>query len=195
MAIPFLHYFTRRKADQKPAAPAAPPPPLEKPSSDRLSKTVMPSSARNGAGQNGAPETGNTRTTSAAVATPAVSTAPASGATTPRTISFNGASNAPSRPSLPPAVALAMEPKIERVITLHLQDVIPQIPAGYTKPLEVLDGKTRVLLKAAEVEKGMANGRPTVSLASIHDQMPEIFLQSVGPGDTTQIALPFSRVL
>ncbi|MFL6583103.1 MAG: hypothetical protein ACJ8KU_01140 [Chthoniobacterales bacterium] len=88
-----------------------------------------------------------------------------------------------------------MEPKIERVITLHLQDVIPQIPAGYTKPLEVLDGKTRVLLKAAEVEKGMANGRPTVSLASIHDQMPEIFLQSVGPGDTTQIALPFSRVL
>jgi predicted regulator of Ras-like GTPase activity (Roadblock/LC7/MglB family) len=96
---------------------------------------------------------------------------------------------------LPPAIANALEPKVERVISLELGDVVPQIPAGFTKPIEVLDPSSRILLKASEVEKGMANGRPTVSLASIQQQIPEIFLRTLNPGDTTQVSLPFGKVL
>src|SRR4051794_31895106 len=106
MQIPFLHYFTKRKTEKQAETPAAPPPPpLEKPSSERLSKTVMPSSARNGA-QNGASAVATEQPVSSAA--PAVSTldrrdsapAPAVSApsTAPRTISFN--SPAPSRSPL-----------------------------------------------------------------------------------------------
>ena len=51
MTIPFLSYFKRGKASdaaaEKPAAEAKPAPaPLEKPSSERFKKTVMPNSTR-----------------------------------------------------------------------------------------------------------------------------------------------------
>ena len=52
MTIPFLSYFTKLKGDkaaakERAAAPAKPaPPPLEKPSSERFSKTVMPNATR-----------------------------------------------------------------------------------------------------------------------------------------------------
>ncbi|MDQ6809637.1 MAG: roadblock/LC7 domain-containing protein [Verrucomicrobiota bacterium] len=96
---------------------------------------------------------------------------------------------------MPPAVALALEPRVERVISLELADVVAQIPDGYIQPIDTLKGADRILVKAAEVEKGMANGRPTVSLATIHQQVPHIFLREVAAGDTTQIALPFGKVL
>ncbi len=41
----------------------------------------------------------------------------------------------------------------------------------------------------------MASGRPTVSLAGIYGQAPEIFLNSVSPTDSTVVPLPFDKVL
>ncbi|MEY2529891.1 MAG: hypothetical protein QOJ05_1981, partial [Verrucomicrobiota bacterium] len=112
----------------------------------------------------------------------------------PRTIAF-----APSMPvvqrELPPAVALALEPVVERVISLELGDVLAEMPAGYVKPAESIDLTRRILLKASEVERGMANGKPAVSLATIYQQVPEIFLRTVEPADTSQLKLPFSKVL
>ncbi len=114
----------------------------------------------------------------------------------PRTISFGAPAPAPARPrDLPPAVALALEPKVERVISLELNDIALQIPADYIKPLESIDGTRRILLKASEIEKGMATGKPAVSLASIFQQVPEIFLRTIAPVDESQVALPFDKVL
>ncbi len=120
----------------------------------------------------------------------ATATAPAS--TASRTVSFP----APTRQrDLPPAVALALEPRVERVISLDLADVAAQIPEGYVRPMAEADTTRRVLLKASEVERGMANGKPAVSLATIYQQVPEIFLRTVAPADTTQVHLPFQKVL
>lgn len=101
---------------------------------------------------------------------------------------------APPR-ELPPAVALALEPRVERVISLELGDVLVEMPTGYVKPMESIDTKRRVLLKASEVERGMANGRPAVSLATIYQQVPEIFLRKVEASDASQLKLPLSKVL
>ena len=203
MAIPFLHYFQKGKAEKAPKAAAAlppPPPPLEKPTSERMSKTVMPNATRTVSPQG---SMGNSyqpiSPAPVAAAVPAVASPPnASPAPAPeaaRTISFEGKTPRPASRGLPPALALALEPRIDRVISLELADLVGQIPAGYVQPIETLDGTQRILLKAAEVEKGMANGRPTVSLVTIYQQVPNIFLREVPATETTQIALPFSKVL
>ena len=96
---------------------------------------------------------------------------------------------------LPPTVALALQPKVERAISLHLSDILEQLPIGYVKPAESFDAGQPILLKASEIEKGMASGKPTVSLATIYEQVPEIFLRNVAPDDTTHIGLPFDKVL
>ena len=41
----------------------------------------------------------------------------------------------------------------------------------------------------------MASGKPAVSLATIYQQVPEIFLRSIAPGDEAQVPLPFEKVL
>ena len=41
----------------------------------------------------------------------------------------------------------------------------------------------------------MANGKPSVSLATIYEQVPEIFLRTISPSDTWQVQLPFAKVL
>jgi predicted regulator of Ras-like GTPase activity (Roadblock/LC7/MglB family) len=51
------------------------------------------------------------------------------------------------------------------------------------------------LLKASEVEKGMASGKPTVSLATVYQQIPEIFIRRVENADVSQLNLPFNKVL
>jgi predicted regulator of Ras-like GTPase activity (Roadblock/LC7/MglB family) len=102
---------------------------------------------------------------------------------------------APRQRDLPPAVALALEPRVERVISLNLADVAPQISADYIKPIESIDGTRRILLKASEVERGMATGKPAVSLATIYQQVPEIFLRSIASTDEAQVRLPFEKVL
>lgn len=197
MTIPFLSYFKRSKGNgapkQKAASPARPaPPPLEKPSSERFSKTVMPNAVRTLPPQD--PFEMAARATTLGGQTPGAVAAVAPAA--PRTISFSPASSALSAArDLPPAVALALAPQVERVISLELGDVLTEMPQGYVKPIESIDTTRRVLLNASEVEKGMASGKPSVSLATVYEQMPEIFIRRIDANDTSQLKLPFKKVL
>jgi predicted regulator of Ras-like GTPase activity (Roadblock/LC7/MglB family) len=196
MTIPFLSYFKKGKAEAKAKASApAPvkpaPPPLEKPSSERFSKTVMPNATRTVAPQDPFQMAARSTALGGQMAT-ATELAPPPGA--PRTISFAAPSAAPVKRDLPPAVALALEPNVERVISLELADVVAGMPPGHVKPLGE-DGDRRILVRASEVEKGMANGKPSVSLATIYEQVPEIFLRTISPSDTWQVQLPFAKVL
>src|SRR5438067_13570537 len=126
MTIPFLHLFKRSAVKPAPKAAAPAPAPIEKPSSERLRKTVLPNATRFGSAQD------------------PVQPAPQSA------VQENGAAH------LPPAVALALEPKIERVISLQLSEVADQMPANWIRPVSEAEGSRRILLKAAEVEKGMS---------------------------------------
>ncbi|HEX8899448.1 MAG TPA: roadblock/LC7 domain-containing protein, partial [Chthoniobacterales bacterium] len=191
MTIPFLSYFKKSKGNV--AVKEAPPkpvlPPLEKPSSERFSKTVMPNATRTLPPQD--PFEMAARSTALGGQMPSVATAVA-----PRTISFSPLSPAISAAQdLPPAVALALAPQVERVISLELSDVLAEMPPGYVKPAEAIDTTRRVLLKAAEVERGMSTGKPTVSLGTVYEQMPEIFVRKVDPSDASQLKLPFAKVL
>jgi predicted regulator of Ras-like GTPase activity (Roadblock/LC7/MglB family) len=197
MTIPFLSYFKRGKTDaaaaqERGAAPKPVLPPLEKPSSERFSKTVMPNATRTVAPQDPfemasrSTALGGTNGNATMVAPP-----PAA----PRTIAFAAPSMPVVQRELPPAVALALEPVVERVISLELSDVLAEMPAGYVKPAESIDLTRRILLKASEVERGMANGKPAVSLATVYQQVPEIFLRTIEPADSSQLKLPFSKVL
>ena len=190
MTIPFLSYFKRDKGNgalkEKAATPAKPVlPPLEKPSSERFSKTVMPNATRTLAPQD--PFEMAARSTALGGQMPT--------ATAPRTISLGPSAPTMSAHHLPPAVALALEPTVERVISLELIDVLTEMPPGYVKPTESIDTSRRVLLKASEVEKGMASGKPTVSLATVYQQIPEIFIRRVENADVSQLNLPFNKVL
>jgi predicted regulator of Ras-like GTPase activity (Roadblock/LC7/MglB family) len=190
MTIPFLSYFKRDKGNgavkEKAATPAKPVlPPLEKPSSERFSKTVMPNATRTLAPQD--PFEMAARSTALGGQMPT--------ATAPRTISLGPSAPTMSAHHLPPAVALALEPTVERVISLELIDVLTEMPPGYVKPTESIDTSRRVLLKASEVEKGMASGKPTVSLATVYQQVPEIFIRRVENADVSQLNLPFQKVL
>src|SRR5256714_8963612 len=194
MTIPFLSYFKRAKgtAAVKEAPPKPVVPPLEKPSSERFSKTVMPNATRTLPPQD--PFEMAARSTALGGQMPSVATAvaPAVG----RTISFSPNSAAiKDQRDLPPAVALALEPQVERVISIELSDVLTEMPEGYAKPIESIDTTRRVLLKASEVEKGMARGKPTVSLATVYQQVPEIFIRKIGDSDESQLPLPINKVL
>src|SRR3989440_8303653 len=119
MTIPFLSYFKRGKgtAVVKEAPPKPVVPPLEKPSSARFSKTVMPNATRTLAPQD--PFEMASRSTALGGQMPSVATAAAPG--TGRTISFSPNSAAiKDQRDLPPAVALALEPQVERVISIEL---------------------------------------------------------------------------
>ena len=149
--------------------------PVEKPSGERLSKTVLPNTTR-----------------SLSPVDPFQAAASASGGRSPA-IAFHR--TGAGRRDLPPVVALAISPKVERAISLPLSDVLAQVPEGYVKSPEMFDASRAVLLKASELEKGMAKGQPTVSLASVYEQVPEIFLRSVPAEDATQLPLPFDKVM
>jgi predicted regulator of Ras-like GTPase activity (Roadblock/LC7/MglB family) len=192
MTIPFLSYFKKGKNNgaAKDVAAAKPVlPPLEKPSSERFSKTVMPNATRTLAPQD--PFEMAARATTLGVQMPSVATT--AGA---RTVSFSPNSSAmAAQRDLPRAVALALEPQVERVISIELGDLLGEMPEGFVKPAESIDTTRRVLLKASEVEKGMASGKPMVSLATVYQQMPEIFIRKIEPEDTSQLNLPFNKVL
>ncbi len=96
---------------------------------------------------------------------------------------------------MPPALARALEPKVERTISLELAEVVRQMPQGLVRPLENEDASRRVLLKASELERGMASGRPTVSVYTIFQQVPGIFIRQIEPSDEMQAPLPFQKVL
>ncbi|HEV8184567.1 MAG TPA: hypothetical protein VGP40_01335, partial [Chthoniobacterales bacterium] len=172
MAIPFLSYFKK-----KPKAEAAPVALPEKKSSDRLSKTVMPNATRAAAASPQstpapAPAYAQTAAAPPSVAPPMI----------PRTVAFGGISQTRAS-DLPPAVALALEPNVERTISLELAEIVSQMPPGLVRPLEDGDADRRVLLKASELERGMANGKPAVSIASVYQQVPEIFVREIAAGD------------
>src|SRR6476620_4244780 len=126
MTIPFLSYFKKSKGNgavkEKAAAPERPEaPPIEKPSSERFKKTVMPSATRTMGPQD--PFELAARSTALGGTMPS-----ASGQGAARTISFSPSSPAVSAPArdLPPAIALALEPQVERVISLELGDVVTE---------------------------------------------------------------------
>jgi predicted regulator of Ras-like GTPase activity (Roadblock/LC7/MglB family) len=193
MTIPFLNYFKRGKGNgaTKEEAPKPVVPPLEKPDSERFSKTVMPNATRTLAPQD--PFEMAARATTLGVQMPGATTAVAPA---PRTVSFSPNSSAmAAQRDLPPAVLLALEPQVERVIYIELGDVLAGIPEGFVKPAESIDIARRVLLKATEVEKGMATGKPTVLLSTVYEQMPEVFIRKIDAADTSVLNLPFNKVL
>lgn len=185
MNLPFAGLFGKLKTRMRPpATPAARPPrklPLEKPSSEKLAKTVMPNVTRT-------------------IAPPdpfRVAAGPTSRAAGRTAGSEERSTTRPAlKPAgLPPAVAFALEPKVERTITLRLSDVLGQIPGNYLRPADALDPNRPILLVAAEIEKGMASGKPAASLYALYEQAPEIFQVPVPQNETMQVPLPFEKVL
>ena len=186
MTIPFLNFFKRKTKEPTRVAPPKPSLIAEKRSGERLSKTVLPSAFRAASAHDPfhlGPSSSPSGAKNGALATG------------PRPISLGATASAPRRPDLPPALALALEPKVERVISLELGDIVPQMPPGLVKVLNEDDAGRRVLLKAAELEKGMASGKPSVSIATIYRQVPTLFLRPVEASDTAQVELPFAKVL
>src|SRR5438067_756391 len=189
MTIPFLNLFKKltsrwapEAVEQKPTC--SPVRVAKKPASERLSKTVLPHATRSFA----PPDLFRS-----------AAGAPSPRATTPplelgaRRITASSKRSPSSH--LPPALARALEPKLERAISLKIADFIDRVPAGYIKPVEILDASACVSLKASEIEKGMADKNPSISLPSLYQQVPEIFLRGVRPDDQTRVALPYEKVL
>jgi len=189
MTIPFLDLFKKLTGRSAPVTnePAAAPPParaVKKPASERLSKTVLPHATRSFSPPD--PFRGAGDTTSMRTSTPPLELGARRITTsTPK----------PKSSRLPPALARALEPKLERAISLRIADFIDGLPAGYIKPVEILNTAALVSLKASEVEKGMPDKNPTISLSSLYQQVPEIFLRGVRPDDNTRVALPYEKVL
>src|SRR5437588_2099735 len=190
MTIPFLDLFKKLAGRstsvtaEPPAPPATPTRVVKKPASERLSKTVLPHATRS--------------------FSPPDPFRSAAGATSPRSstppleLGARRITAAPKKSQsshLPPALARALEPKLERTISLRIADFIDSVPAGYIKPVEILDASARVSLKASEIEKGMPEQNPTVSLPSLYQQVPELFLRTVRPDDEKRVALPYEKVL
>jgi len=189
MTIPFLDLFKKLTGRSTPVTnePAAAPPlarAVKKPASERLSKTVLPHATRSFSPPD--PFRGAGDTTSARTSTPPLEL----GARRITTLTPK-----PKSSRLPPALARALEPKLERAISLRIADFIDGVPAGYIKPVEILDTAALVSLKASEIEKGMPDKNPTISLSSLYQQVPEIFLRGVLPDDDTRVALPYEKVL
>src|SRR6266576_559579 len=181
MTIPFLNLVKKLTsrwapdaAEQKPTS--SPVRVAKKPASERLSKTVLPHATRSFA----PPDLFRS-----------AAGAPSPRATTPPLELGAGRITASAKRSqsshLPRALA--------RAISLKIADFIDRVPAGYIKPVEILDASACVSLKASEIEKGMPDKNPSISLPSLYQQVPEIFLRGVRPDDQTRVALPYEKVL
>jgi predicted regulator of Ras-like GTPase activity (Roadblock/LC7/MglB family) len=179
MTIPFLDLVRKAKekfeAKRRPAGLAPLPSVQDKPESDKLAKRVMPYAVRTMTPEPSAP----------ALAASAIATRRISG-TRPSV-------GAP--PDLGPSVGVSAEPRGERTLSLALSDLIAEMPNGYLKPHESFDTSRRIALRASEVEKGLAAGRPSISIAAIYQQAPEIFLHTVQPSDTAVVMLPAKKVI
>ena len=157
---------------------------MEKPSGERLSKTVLPNTIRT-----------VTSPDPMKVATAPVRVAKAASASELRPVEASSRPAAAHSRQLPRASLLGLEPKMERTISLQLADILEQIPAGYVKPPETLDLSRRVVLDALEIEKGMGESKPSVSLASIYKEAPEIFAHRLAPTESACVLLPYEKVL
>lgn len=179
MGFSLLTLFKRKPAAEP--APAPPAPAVQKSSADRLSKTVLPNATRSAI------------SAEAFKSAPDALPPPMIPPPAPRAVSMT-VSVPPPNP-LPPAVAVALAPQIERVLPFALADVVAQMPEGFVRPLADGEANRHVLLKAAELERGMSNGRPTVSISTVYQQVPEIFVRPMAPSDQTQVPVPFAKVL
>ena len=186
MNLPFLRYFNFKKdkgAEGGVAVAPRPATPIEKPASDRFGKTVMPNVSRVvGVEQLRDFPMGNP-TAAGSAAAPSIAT---SG---PRKISLGGSGTI--------AVASKAEsagPIGERTIALQLADLAKHLPAGLLQASPI-DPEKRVLFKASELERGMANGRPVVLLRAIFQQAPDFFVGDVEATDEREVTLPFGKVL
>ena len=189
MTIPFLNLFKKLTsrwapdaAEQKPTS--TPVRVVKKPASERLSKTVLPHATRSFSPP-------DLFRSAAGAASPRATTPPLELGAGRITASAKRSQSS----HLPRALARALEPKLERAISLKIADFIDRVPAGYIKPVEILDASACVSLKASEIEKGMADKNPSISLPSLYQQVPEIFLRGVRPDDQTRVALPYEKVL
>jgi predicted regulator of Ras-like GTPase activity (Roadblock/LC7/MglB family) len=192
MTIPFLDLFKKLSSRfshgapqtdvrTQPIAPVVRP---KKSDAERLSKTVMPNATRSFSASDPFRAAASTAVT------------PRSGI--PLELGASRITTSAVRPrgaQLPPALARALEPKVERTIALRVADLVDAVPAGFIKPVEILDTNALVSLKASEIEKGMPDKRPTISLPSLYQQVPEIFLRSVRADDDTRVELPYEKVL
>ena len=163
MNLPFLRYLKKdRPAEGGVTIVARPATPLDKPASERFGKTVMPNVSRV-VGVDAMPDF--------SLDGPLGNPPPDTRSSTSRKISLGGSGS------------IAVESKkastddpiaAERTIALQLIDLVPHLPAGLLKTAPV-DPEHRVLIKASELERGMASGRPTVSLRSIFQQAAGFF--------------------
>src|SRR5438105_5823349 len=180
MTIPFLDLVRKAKekfeGKRRPAGFAPLPSVEDKPEADKLAKRVTPYAVRTMAPEPSAPALA----AASAIAARRISvTRPSAGA--------------PG--DFGPSGGVSVEPRGERTLSLALSDVIAEMPDGYLKPHESFDTSRRVTLKAAEVEKGLAAGRPSIPIAAIYQQAPEIFLHTVEPSDTAMVVLPAQKVI
>src|SRR5436305_6644482 len=180
MTIPSLALVKRAKEKfegrHRPTGPAPVPSVENKRESDKLAKRVMPYAVR----------TMTPEPTAPALAAASVIAARRIPATRPPVGTLG---------DLGPSAGVSVEPCGERTLSLALSDVITQMPDGYLKPHESFDTTRRVTLKAAEVEKGLAVGRPSILIAAIYQQAPEIFLHTVQPSDTAVVVLPAQKII
>jgi predicted regulator of Ras-like GTPase activity (Roadblock/LC7/MglB family) len=193
MKLPFLDFFKKSRglSSATAVAPKHVAPPLEKPASERLGKTVMPNVSRAVGlepGRNVSVPGPAPVAASVAVPVPAL---PSPGASP--TISLGGNATPASAPKVG-AQPNGLSPGEERTIAWQLVDLVPQIPRELLQTVEI-DPHHCLLFKASEIERGMANGRPTVPLRAIYQQVPELFTTEVSASDPRQIMLPFSKVL
>ena len=180
MTIPFLDLVKRTKekfeSRRRPTGPAPLPSVQDKPESDKLAKRVMPYAVR----------TMTPESTAPALAAASV-IAPRRNSLTRQPIGAPG--------DFGPRADVSVEPRGERTLSLALSDVIAKMPDGYLKPQESFDTTRRLTLRAAEVEKGLAAGRPSIQIAAIYQQAPEIFLHTVQPSDPAVVVLPAQKVI
>jgi hypothetical protein len=189
MTIPFVDLFNKARArllaaaaDSTVAQPRIDP--MEKPSGERLSKTVLPNTIRTLMSPDPMKVATAPARESKAASASALQPVQASSRTSP------AHSRQLPRPSL-----LGLEPKMERTISLQLADILEQIPADYVKSPETLDLSRRIVLNASEIEKGMGESKPSVALASIYKEAPEIFVRRLAPTESACILLPYEKVL
>src|SRR6266576_2673582 len=180
MTIPFLDLVKRAKEKfegrHRPTGPAPLPSVEDKPESDKLAKRVMPYAVRTITPEPSAP-----------------ALAAASAIATRRSLAMRASARAPA--DFGPSAAVSVDPRGERTLSLALSDVIAEMPNGYLKPHESFDTTRRVTLKSAEVEKGLAAGRPSIQIAAVYQQAPEIFLHTVQPSDPAMVVLPAEKVI